>query len=112
MIIAGEYSFNGGTEYIQQHHAERLQEVKNIIAAVDATVLKRKKSKEKTKKDRMLYSPSAMNKAFKREFNQLGWKNQTVRCDYPATYYTQDYNPPGPLRGVRDMDFLKGGVGI
>lgn len=54
MIIAGVYSFNRGKEIIQSQHAAELQEVEEIIAAVDSTRHKTKASREKTMPGRML----------------------------------------------------------
>ena len=47
MIIAAEYSFNNGYS-IQKTHPYLLQEVKDIIAVVDASLYKIKESKELT----------------------------------------------------------------
>ena len=56
MIIAAEYSFNDGHS-IQETHPHLLQEVEDIIAAVDASHHKTKESKEITMPGKMLYSP-------------------------------------------------------
>ncbi len=68
-----------------------------------------------------LFSPKALNKAFKNEFaslnNQLAvetaWKNCKVKCDYSADFYSPDYQP-GPLSkgAFRDMDFVKDKLGV
>ena len=47
MIIAAEYSFNGGAS-IQKTHSYLLEEVKDIIDLVDASHYKIKESKEVT----------------------------------------------------------------
>ena len=36
MIIAGEYSFNGGKEFIIKKYEQLLNEIRDIILAVDA----------------------------------------------------------------------------
>jgi hypothetical protein len=42
MIVAGMYSFNGGREIIESHFARELQEVREVIAAVDSRQYKTK----------------------------------------------------------------------
>lgn len=113
MIIAGKFSFNGGEEVIEEHYPHLLSEVTEVVSLVDAEEHKTKISKEKTMSGRMIYSPTSINKAFKREFATRGWHNKKVLCAYEADYYTQDYVPEGVTRGAfRDMDFVKGGLGV
>jgi hypothetical protein len=47
MIIAGEYSFKDGKSVIENQFSDELQEVKQVIAAVDSSMCKVKMSKEK-----------------------------------------------------------------
>lgn len=61
MIIAAEYSFNGGKEYIQEHYSHLLTEIYEVIAIVDASQHKTKESKEARRSYKMLYSPSSLN---------------------------------------------------
>lgn len=68
MIIAGEYSFNGGKNEIEDKYAIELGEVKQIIASVNSSICKTKISKEKTKQGQTLYRPSALNSLFKQGF--------------------------------------------
>ena len=61
----------------------------------------------------MLYSPVALNKAFKRELYPKGWKNKAVDCEYPTTHYLEDYSIRSSLKGAfRDMDFVKDDLGV
>jgi hypothetical protein len=113
MIIAGEYSFNGGLDYVTKRHAHLLPEVYASIEAVDASVCKTKTSREKTMPGRQLYNPRALNKEFKREFYGRGWKNCKVPCEYPTKFYRPDYVPKTMSKGAfRDMDFLKEKLGV
>ena len=113
MIIAGIYSFNGGREFINERYAYLFNEIENIVCAVDASKYKTKKSKEKTMPGRMLFSPQALNKAFKIEFLNRQWQQIKVQCHYPTNYYTNDYKPREMKRGAfRAMDFAKEGLGI
>ncbi|HEX8491659.1 MAG TPA: BglII/BstYI family type II restriction endonuclease [Pyrinomonadaceae bacterium] len=113
MRIAGVYSFNGGKEFVADRYPHLLTEVNAVIKNVDAVLYKDKVSAEKTMPGRMLYSPSRINAAFKAEFGQLGWRSIRVRCDYPTTYYLEDYEIRSKNRGAfREMDFVKEKLGI
>lgn len=116
MRIAGIYSFNNGKEAITQKHRPELDEVLQIIEAVDAEQGKTKISKEKTMRDKVLYSPPALNKAFKAEFTSRDWINHKVIATYSQEYYVPGYTPK--TRGgresspFRDMDFVKNKLGV
>jgi len=113
MIIGGEYSFNGGKEILEAKFAVELHEVEEIIHAVDSSQYRTKTSHEKTMPGKTLYSPFALNKAFKREFQMRGWDNHRVMCDYPTQYYIAGYEASALSKGAfRDMDFVKNRVGI
>ncbi|HNR21100.1 MAG TPA: BglII/BstYI family type II restriction endonuclease [Bacteroidia bacterium] len=117
MIIAGEYSFNGGKEYIEKNFPDLLREVKTVIKRVDAITHKNKTSKEKTMPGSMLYSPVSLNKAFKIEFAKFeGWSNKKELCDYPQEFYLKSYKPKVKhkvtVKPYRDMDFVKNKLGV
>ena len=86
MIIAAEYSFNGG-DSIQNTHPYLLQEVKDLIAGVDASHYKVKESKELTMPGKKLYSPPYLNRAFAEGFGAEGWEKKRVKCHYSTDYY-------------------------
>ncbi len=94
MRIAGIYSFNKGKEAIMQQHRTGLDEVLQVIGFVDAECCKAEISKEKTMRDKVSYSPSALNEAFKAEFASRGWLNQKVIAEYSKDYYVAGYTPP------------------
>lgn len=113
MIIVAEYSFNHGRELIEDKFALYLSEVIDVIKLTDATICKNKKSKEKTMPDKMLYSPVALNKEFKKYFISKGWNNYKVACDYSNEYYVGGYKPKSVGKiPYRDMDFVKDKVGV
>ncbi|MDR0703807.1 MAG: hypothetical protein LBF88_02350 [Planctomycetaceae bacterium] len=68
MKIAGEYSFNNGKEIVQTKYPNLLNEIREVIAVVDALGCKTKTSKEKTMTDKLLFSPRKLNKYFKKFF--------------------------------------------
>jgi hypothetical protein len=113
MKIAGEYSFNRGKETVQKKYPTLLQEIKEVIEAVDASECKTKESKEKTMTGKMLFSPPELNNCFKNQFAQKGWESVRVACDYPTQYYAKDYQPKPLHKGAfREMDFIKRKLGV
>jgi hypothetical protein len=74
---------------------------------VDSSLYKTKVSKEKTMPGDMLYSPSEINKAFKREFtHRYGWQPIRVPCSYSTAHYVEDYDArPMNAGAFREMDF-------
>jgi hypothetical protein len=113
MRIVGKYSFKDGERIISEEYAPLLEEVRQVIANVNALVHKTKVSREKTMPGRMLYNPRSLNNAFRREFQRLGWVKQRVRCEYSQEYYTEEYSVSSSMRApFREMDFLKGNLGV
>ena len=113
MRIAAVYSFNKGKEEITKRYPHLLTEVNEVIKAVDASQHKTKKSKEKTMKGDILYSPVSINKAFKAEFGNCHWNPIRVYCDYPTDHYEPDYEIRTVTKGAfREMDFVKEKLGI
>jgi hypothetical protein len=114
MRIAGVYSFNGGEKAVTKRYPALLTEVNAVIKSIDSSRYKTKSSEEKTMMGRMLFSPRALNEAFKSAFAKYdGWKTIRVSCDYPTTYYLKNYKIRSKNRGAfREMDFVKGKLGI
>jgi hypothetical protein len=111
--LAAQYSFKNGLDEITRRYRHLLAEVKDAIAAVDASEARTKLSREKTKVGRTLYSPAVLNKAFKKELAPKGWKNQKIDCEYPTTHYLEEYEIRSSLKGAfRDMDFVKDRLGV
>ena len=111
MIIAAEYSFNNGYS-IQKTHPYLLQEVKDIIAVVDASLYKIKESKELTMPGKKLYSPSDLNRSFAHGFGSKGWRKKRVTCHYSTDYYSSGYSSKQMRPAYREMDFLKERLGV
>lgn len=113
MIIAGIYSFNSGEDIITSRYPTELEEVKQVISAFDSTKCKTKTSREKTMPGRTLYSPRALNRAFRKEFGLRGWGKYKVQCDYLTEYYVPGFAPNSSSKGAfREMDFVKNRVGV
>jgi len=111
VIIAAEYSFNDGHS-IRRTHPYLLQEIEDIIAAVDAAHHKIKESKEITMPGKMLYSPASLNRSFAQSFGSKGWQKKRVTCNYSTDYYRSGYSPKQMRPAYREMDFLKERLGI
>jgi Restriction endonuclease BglII len=111
--IAGMYSFNQGKEEVSKRYPHLLEEIGKVVKNIDASLYKTKISKEKTMLGKRLYSPSAINKAFKKEFQLLQWSSARVACDYSTDFYVDDYQTRMGTRGAfREMDFIKEKLGV
>jgi len=73
MKIAQKYSHLNGEEYLIVHHNDLYQEIKQVIAGIDADQFRTKISKEKRKIGNSLLSPIDLNEAFNTEFNKRKW---------------------------------------
>lgn len=76
MRIVAQYSHLNGREFLIVHHGDLLQEIEDVIASVDAEACRTKRSLEKTRAGRLLYSPVAMNKAMADSFKERGWEQR------------------------------------
>jgi hypothetical protein len=113
MKIAGEYSFNGGKEFIETNYPSLLAEVKTVISNVNAQRCKTKESKELTMPGKVLFSPPMLNGEFDKYFAAYHWRKLRVQCKYPTKYYTIDYKPKNLNKNAyREMDFLKEKLGV
>jgi hypothetical protein len=85
MKIAATYSHLNGLEFLMVHKPGLWDEIKKVIAKVDANECKTKVSKEKTMKGELLYSPIEMNLRFKKLLNKKNWNENRV-----SYWVTQD----------------------
>ena len=65
MVIAQTYSHLNGLEFLLVHKPRLWEEIRDVIAQVDAAKCKTKVSKEKTMTGKFLYSPIEMTNCFK-----------------------------------------------
>jgi len=107
MVIIATYSFNGGKEYIFEHHKEEYKEVCEIISQVNAEHCKTKRSKEKTMKGKLLYSPIELNREFKNYFKLKGWNiNPRIKVNTYIPEIKESHS------GFREMDAIKNKLGV
>jgi hypothetical protein len=111
--IVGIYSFNDGEQIVSQKFEPQLNEIETIVSSIDSASHLRKKSKEKTMKGKILYSPRRLNMQFKTEFLKRDWQPVRVRCAYPTQYYIGGFSPGDEVKGAfREMDFIKEKLGV
>lgn len=79
MKIAQKYSHLNGEEYLLVHHKDLYSEIKTVISSISAEDFRTKKSKEKTMRNKMLFSPKALNKEFDYKFSDLEWKESRYK---------------------------------
>lgn len=127
MRIAAEYSHLNGLEYMLVHYKELWDEIKGVIANVDAEACKTKVSKEKTMRGRLLYSPVDMNDEFTVSFREKGWTERRntfwvtddeklMRGVYnqPAEVQKQAIRDAGrePIMSYHQTDFVKHRIAV
>lgn len=78
MKIVEKYSPLNGLEFLLVHKSELWKEIEKVIDSIDAEACKTKISKEKTMRDRLLYSPVDMNKAFSKLLRTKNWQESRV----------------------------------
>ena len=83
MKIIEVYSHLNGLEYLQVHLPELWEEIKEVINTVNAETCKTKRSKEKTRVGKLLYSPIDMNREFKKLLEGREWRES--RTQYYVT---------------------------
>ena len=83
MRIVKQYSHLNGLEFLLVHKPKLWKELTNVILGLDAESCHTKVSKEKRTKDKVLYSPIAMNSALSTAFKAHGWGEQ--RTSYWVT---------------------------
>lgn len=109
MKIINTYSFKGGEKFLKTKHPKELQQVFDAIKALDATLCLTKESKEKTKKDQVLFSPVDMNNYLKLVFHQKGW---TIKSEgNRKKKFAEPRHAFGKGR-FREMDGIKNKVGL
>jgi len=127
MKIAETYSHLNGIEFLIVHKPTLWEEIQEVIAAVDAAKRKTKVSKEKTMKGKLLYSPIAMNTAFKRLLRRKSWEESRVNywvtrseklirktLTLPAEEQEKEIEAAGekPIFSYNQTDFVKDRVAL
>jgi hypothetical protein len=78
MNISAFYSHLNGYEYLLVHKQSLIDEIFSIIKKLDAAKCLTKISKEKTMKNKLLYSPKDLNENFETLFKSKGWEQKKI----------------------------------
>ena len=99
MKIAQVYSHLNGLEFLLVHRPELWNEVKAVIQNVDASLTFNKVSREKTMSGRILFAPTELNRLFKSEFLNKGWRETRI-----AYFVNEDLETTRDTVHIRDKD--------
>ena len=99
MKIAQVYSHLNGLEFLLVHRPVLWDEVKAAVQNVDASLAFNKVSREKTMTGRTLFAPKELNRLFKSEFLNKGWRE--TRIDY---FVNEDLETTRDTVHIRDKD--------
>ncbi len=127
MNIGAMYSHLNGFEWIQFHQKEMWVEIEGIVAAINAEEYRIKVSQEKTMKGKNIFSPTALNRRLKDDFEQLGWfesrTNYWVTDDHKLiskTMHLEEIEQKRiieeagkiPIRSYNQTDFVKNRIAV
>lgn len=127
MRIVAKYSHLNGLEFLQVHKPGLWNEIQNVIESLDAQVCRTKLSQEIRTKDKLLYSPIAMNDAMKTSFERHGWAQRKTSywvtsdakiirktLQMPAAQQKAEIEAAGlqPIMSYNQTDFVKDRVAV
>ncbi len=105
MKIAQKYSHLNGEEYLIVHHSEEYNEIKKVIAEIDANTHKTKVSEERGRIGERLFNPASLNLAFKQKLNDVGWKER--RRDFYVSTDFEIVNKIEPMSFQEQKAYLE-----
>jgi hypothetical protein len=127
MRIVELYSHLNGLEFLMVRKPELWEEVKRVIASVDANQFKTKVSKEKGMLGKLLYAPKQLNAAMSNEFKRHAWEESRtaywVTSDAKLIRKTMAMEPRqqkaeiqqaglAPIYSYNQTDFVKDRVAV
>ena len=127
MRIVTSYSHLNGLEFLQVHHKGLWAEIQAVIKSVDAQACRTKISKEVRTRDKLFFSPIAMNKCMREGFRKRGWKESRtsywVTSDARLIRKTMNMNPAQqkaeiegaglqPIFSYNQTDFVKDRIAV
>ena len=104
MKIGQKYSHLNGEEYLLVHYPELYEEIKQVIASIDADELRTKVSREKKMKGQLLLAPRELNHIFQEKFNALGCKES--RYSYYISLNRELMEKSVPMSASEQRDFF------
>lgn len=102
MKIAQVYSHLNGVEFLIVHKPDLWDEIQTAIQNVNAKMAFEKISQEKTMRGRILYSPTQLNRLFKKEFSEKGWSEMRT-----AYFVNEDLRTTRDTVDIRNVQFQK-----
>jgi hypothetical protein len=106
MRIVQTYSHLNGYEHILVHKCRLWKEIEAVIAEVDAEACRIKESQEKRKQGQLLYSPVALNEAFRQRLAELDWAESRtsywVTADQTLVRRTMHLKPEEQKQAILD----------
>ena len=105
MKITQKYSHLNGEEYLLVHHKPLYSEITKVIRSIDAKACKTKQSREVRKNGAMLYSPVALNSAFKQAFAEKAWTES--RYNYYITLNRELLDASVKMSAHEQKEFLE-----
>lgn len=127
MRVVEYYSHLNGLEFLQVHKPALWKEINSVIQSLDARVCRTKVSKEIRTKDKLLYSPIAMNEAMNASFTKHNWKERRTSywvtsdvklirktMNMPAAQQKAEIEGAGlkPISSYNQTDFVKERVAV
>ncbi len=127
MQVAKIYSHLNGHEFLLMHRKTVWQEILDVVHNIDAQSCQTKVSREKKRQGNLLYSPVALNEAFKAQLQKRGWAEHRVSywvaedekivrqiLPLPPEKQKEDIERAGflPIRSYNQTDYLKERVAI
>jgi hypothetical protein len=106
MQIAAVYSHKQGQEILEKNYPNHLSEVFSCIELVNAEACRTKTSREITMPGKQIYSPKALNQAYKALFREVGWQEQRISLETPINDSKWQHI------GYREVDFVKDFIGV
>lgn len=98
MKITNQYNHLNGLEFLIVNKPKLWEEIKKAIESINANKFL-KKSKDKTKTGKIIYSQKLLNKEFERILNPLGWKSHKT-----PYYVTSDLSVAREISQMRDKN--------
>ena len=96
----------GGAEVLESHHQTAWSDIEGAIAAIDPERVKAKRSREKGREGRLLYSPKAMNSVIKKSLQNQGWREMVEGSEMLLD------SDQSSGKSKRVVDFAKDKVGV
>lgn len=127
MKITQKYSHLNGEEYLIVHHNDLYEEIKSVIASINAEEHRTKASKEARKKRQFLYSPVGLNETFRHKFQALHWEEsrynyyitlnrelmeKSINLSAPEQKAFLEEHGESPIYSYNQTDFVKGKIAV